>query len=76
MEQRIKIFGLIAIVGFIAGVIAALALKYFIPWLKENLPALGSITDYLIAGIIGAILAVILIAVWIRISENKDNYYR
>jgi uncharacterized membrane protein YedE/YeeE len=75
MDQRIKIFGVIALIGFIAGVIAALALKYFVPWLKEVLPSLSSITDYLIAGIVGAILAIILITIWVRIAGNKDRYY-
>jgi len=75
MDQRIKIFGIIAIIGFIAGVIAALALKYFIPWLKEASSSLSGIADYLIAGIVGAILAVVLIAVWVRITRKTDRYY-
>jgi uncharacterized membrane protein required for colicin V production len=75
MDHRIKIFGLIALVGFIAGVIAALALKYLVPWLRENLPSLRGATDYLIAGVAGAILAVVFIAIWVRISGNRDRYY-
>ncbi|MDR2708125.1 MAG: hypothetical protein LBB87_05220 [Nitrososphaerota archaeon] len=75
MDQRIKIFGIIAIIGFIAGIIASLALKHLVPWLREVLPSLSNFTDYLIAGIVGAILAVILIAVWVRISGKQDNYY-
>jgi len=75
MDQRIKIFGIIALIGFIAGIIASLTLKHLVPWLKEVLPTLSNLTDYLIAGIIGAILAVILIAIWVRISGKKDNYY-
>jgi hypothetical protein len=74
MDNRIKIFGLIALVGFISGIIAALAIKHLVPWLKDNLPSLSGATDYLIAGVAGAILAVIFIAVWIRLSGNKDRY--
>jgi chromate transport protein ChrA len=75
MDQRMKLFGAIALVGFVAGVIAALALKYFIPWLKEVLPSLSSLTEYIIAGVAGAILAVVLIAVWAYVTGSKDRYY-
>jgi len=75
MDQRIKLFGVIALVGFIAGVIAALALKYVIPWLKEVLPSLSDISEYLIAGVAGAILAVVLIAVWAYVTGSKDRQY-
>jgi uncharacterized membrane protein YedE/YeeE len=75
MDQRIKIFGVIALIGFIAGIIASLAIKHLVPWLKEVLPSLSNLTDYLITGIVGAILAVTLIAIWVRISGKKDNYY-
>jgi uncharacterized membrane protein required for colicin V production len=73
MDHRIKIFGLIALVGFIAGILAALTLKHLVPWLRENLPSLSGATDYIIAGVAGAILAVIFIAIWVRISGNRDN---
>ena len=75
MDQRMKIFGVIAAIGFIAGIIAMLAVKYIVPWLKEVLPSLSSLTDYLIAGIIGAVLAVVLIIVWIRIAGKRDSHY-
>ncbi|MDR0798058.1 MAG: hypothetical protein LBE70_05050 [Nitrososphaerota archaeon] len=75
MDQRIKIFGVIAIVGFIAGIIAMLALNHLVPWLKEVLPSLSSLTDYLLAGVLGAILAIVLIFVWVRITGKRDSHY-
>ncbi|MDR2699924.1 MAG: hypothetical protein LBC12_03830 [Nitrososphaerota archaeon] len=74
MDSRIKIFGVIALVGFIGGIIALLASNYLIPWLRENLPSLSGVTDYLIAGVAGAILAIIFIAIWVRITGNRDRY--
>ena len=75
MDSRMKMFGVIAFIGFIAGIIAALALKYLVPWLKEVLPSLSSLTEYIVAGVAGAILAVILIFVWAAVTGKKDRYY-
>jgi uncharacterized membrane protein YeaQ/YmgE (transglycosylase-associated protein family) len=75
MDQRIKLFGVIAIIGFIAGVIAALAIRYVPNWLRSIWPSLSGMTDFIVAGIVGAILAVVLIAVWALVSGKKDQYY-
>jgi glycerol uptake facilitator-like aquaporin len=75
MDQRIKLFGIIGIVGFIAGVLAALVYEYFIPWLKEVLPSFSDFTVYIVAGIAGAIIAVVLIFIWAAVSGKKDRYY-
>jgi H+/Cl- antiporter ClcA len=76
MDQRIKIFGVIAVIGFIAGIIAMLIIDKVIPWLKDALPSLSKVTPYLIAGIIGAALAVIFIIIWSRTTGNRDNNYK
>ncbi|MCL2287754.1 MAG: hypothetical protein FWC33_01025 [Candidatus Bathyarchaeota archaeon] len=73
MSSRIKTFGIIALLGFIAGIIAQLVINYFIPWLVESLPALSNITQYIGAGIAGAIIAIILIIIWAYLTGNKNN---
>jgi|GEM_PF-199226 len=75
MSSRIKTFGIIAILGFIAGIIAQLVVVYFIPWLVESLPALGNLTQYIGAGIAGAIIAIVLIVIWAYLTGNKNNKY-
>ena len=49
MGDRLKIFGIIAILGFMAGVIAQLAATYFIPWIISILPVLGGLTSFMIS---------------------------
>jgi len=73
MNNRIKTFGIIALLGFIAGIIAQLAIVYFVPWLVEALPSFSNITQYIGAGIAGAIIAIVLIVIWVYLTGNKNN---
>jgi membrane protein implicated in regulation of membrane protease activity len=73
MNSRLKTIGIIAILGFIAGIIALLITDHFIPWLIEAMPSLGSLPRYIGAGIAGAIIAIILIVVWAYLTGNKNN---
>ena len=41
MNDRLKIFGIVALLGFMAGVIAQVTAVYFIPWLIAVLPSLA-----------------------------------
>ena len=74
MNSRLRIFGLIALLGFVAGVIAQLTATYFIPWLINSLPALAGATTYLISGFAGACLTVVLVGAWAHMTGNKDPY--
>jgi hypothetical protein len=74
MTSRVKIFGVIAIVGFLAGVIAQIAATFFIPWFISVLPLLGSATSFLISGFAGAVLTVAIVSVWAYMTGKKDPY--
>jgi len=74
MNSRLKIFGIIALLGFFAGVIAQVTAVYFIPWLLAVLPLLGGITSFLISGFAGACLTVVLVSVWAYMTGKKDPY--
>jgi hypothetical protein len=74
MTSRLKIFGVIAIVGFLAGVIAQVAATYFIPWFINVLPLLGNATSFLISGFAGAVLTVAIVSVWAYMTGKKDPY--
>jgi cbb3-type cytochrome oxidase subunit 3 len=74
MNSRLKIFGVIALLGFFAGVIAQVTAVYFIPWLLAVLPLLGGITSFLISGFAGACLTVVLVSVWAYMTGKKDPY--
>ncbi|MGD6932692.1 MAG: hypothetical protein ACQCN5_00610 [Candidatus Bathyarchaeia archaeon] len=74
MSSRVKIFGLIALLGFVAGIIAQVAATYFVPWLVSVLPLLGGLTSFMVSGVAGAVLTVAIISVWAYMTGNKDSY--
>ncbi len=73
MGDRIKIFGIIALLGFMAGVIAQLAATYFIPWIISILPILGGLTSFMISGLAGACLTVALVGAWAYMTSNRNK---
>ncbi len=74
MNSRVKVFGIIALLGFLAGIIAQVTATVVIPWLVTVLPLLGGMTNYLISGVAGAILTVALVSVWAYMTGKKDPY--
>ncbi|MCL5876365.1 MAG: hypothetical protein M1540_00955 [Candidatus Bathyarchaeota archaeon] len=74
MNSRLKVFGVIALLGFVAGVIAQLTAAVVIPWLVTVLPLLGGATNYLISGFAGACLTVALVSVWAYMTGKKEHY--
>ncbi len=74
MNSRLKIFGVIAILGFMAGVIAQLTASVILPWLVTVLPLLGGATNYLISGFAGACLTVVLVSIWAYMTGKKEPY--
>jgi len=74
MGERLKIFGLVALLGFMAGVIAQLTADYVIPWLMTVIPALVQIR-FLVAGFAGAVLTLVLVSVWAHFTGNKEKSY-
>ena len=72
MGERIKIFLLVALLGFAAGVIAQLAADYAIPWLLTVMPELVQIR-FLVSGFAGACLTLALISVWAYIAGPPER---
>jgi len=70
MGERLKVFGLVAILGFVAGVIAQLTADYIIPWLLVVLPALVQIR-FLVSGFAGACLTLVLVSVWAYVTGSE-----
>ena len=74
MNSRLKIFGLIAFLGFVAGIIAQITAVYFIPWMVSVLPLLGEVTSFMIAGFAGAVLTVAIVGAWAYMTGKKEPY--
>jgi hypothetical protein len=73
MGERLRVFGIIALLGFMAGVIAQVTATYFIPWFLSVLPALGGLTSFMISGFAGACLTVALVTVWAYLTGSRDR---
>jgi hypothetical protein len=74
MNSRLKVFGLIALIGFVAGVLAQVTATYVIPWLALVLPSLATFSSFLVAGFAGAILTVAIVGIWAYATGRKDPY--
>ncbi len=72
MSDRLRVFGIVALLGFMAGVIAQVTATYVIPWLIAVLPLLGGLTSFMISGFAGAVLTVALVSVWAYLTGNRD----
>ncbi len=71
MGQRLKVFAFVAILGFIAGVIAELTIEYVVPALVAILPALFS--KYVLSGLAGAFLTLIVVSIWAYVTGPKET---
>ena len=72
MNDRVKVFGIVAVLGFMAGVIAQVTAEYVIPWLMVVLPALINI-KWVVSGFAGAALTMVLVGVWAYVTGNKQQ---
>ena len=70
MGDRLKVFGIVALLGFMAGVIAQLTADYVIPWLMTVLPALINI-KWVVSGLAGAGLTLVLITAWAYMTGKE-----
>jgi hypothetical protein len=72
LGERLKIFAIVALLGFMAGVIAQLAADYAIPALLRILPQLVQI-KFLVSGFAGACLTLVLISIWAYVSGPSET---
>jgi len=72
MNERFKVFGLVAILGFMAGIIAQLTADYVIPALLEILPQLVQLR-FLVSGFAGACLTLVLVSAWAYITGSTTE---
>jgi phage shock protein PspC (stress-responsive transcriptional regulator) len=70
MGDRLKVFGIVALLGFMAGVIAQLTADYVIPWLMTILPALINI-KWVVSGFAGACLTLVLVTAWAYMTRKE-----
>lgn len=72
MGERLKIFVFVAILGFVAGVVADLSATYVIPALATVLPAFLS-ARYMLSGFAGACLTLVLVSIWAYVTGTPER---
>lgn len=72
MSDRIRVFAIVALLGFMAGVIAQVTAEYIIPWLMAMLPALIQV-KWIVSGFAGAALTLVLVTVWAYVTGNRNR---
>jgi hypothetical protein len=67
MGDRIRIFLMFGLLGFVAGIVANFTAKYVIPWIMTLVfPAIG--LEWVLSGFAGAFLTVLLVTVWAYVT--------
>ncbi|MCW4005193.1 MAG: hypothetical protein NWF04_01135 [Candidatus Bathyarchaeota archaeon] len=72
MGERLKIFAVVALLGFIAGVVAQLFAEYAVPWIMTVLPGILE-AKFLLSGLAGSVLTVAMVSVWAYFSGTRDR---
>jgi hypothetical protein len=72
MGDRLKVFAIVALLGFAAGIIAQLTADYVIPTLLVVLPELVQIR-FVVSGFAGACLTLVLVSVWAYITGSQER---
>jgi hypothetical protein len=72
MGERLKIFALVALLGFIAGVVAQLTIDYVVPALIAVLPEIVQL-KFLVSGFAGACLTLVLVSIWAYITRPPER---
>jgi hypothetical protein len=72
MGERLKMFVFVAILGFVAGVVADLSATYVIPALATVLPAFLN-ARYMLSGFAGACLTLVLVSVWAYVTGHPER---
>ncbi|MEM0313652.1 MAG: hypothetical protein QW056_06865 [Candidatus Bathyarchaeia archaeon] len=72
MGERLKVFGIVALIGFIAGVIAQLTFDYVVPALIVLLPAILN-ARYILSGLAGAFLTLIVVSIWAYFTGSSEK---
>jgi len=68
MNNRLKILGIFALLGFIGGVFANLLYHTLWPWLLEVFPTMFH-AEWILSGIAGALITTCMVVIWVYLSE-------
>lgn len=72
MSERIKVLGMFAILGFVAGVVANFTYHYVLPVILAIFPEIFRV-EWILSGFVGALLTVSIMLVWAYASKTSER---
>jgi hypothetical protein len=71
LNDRIKILGIFAMLGFVGGVLANIGFHTVWPWLVANFPLIFS-AEWVISGMAGALITTFFVVIWVYLSRSSE----
>ena len=71
MNDRLKILGTFAVLGFVGGVLANVGFHTVWPWLAVNFPLIFS-AEWVISGMAGALITTFFVVIWVYLSQSSE----
>ena len=71
MNDRLKILGVFALLGFVGGVLANVAFHTVWPWLVANFSLIFA-SEMVISGIAGALITTCFVVIWVYLSQPRQ----
>jgi len=72
MSERIKVLGMFAILGFVAGVVANFTYHYVLPVIFAIFPEIFRV-EWILSGFAGALLTVSIMLLWAYASKSSER---
>jgi len=67
MNERLRILGIFALLGFLGGVLANVLYHTLWPWLLEVFPAIFT-AEWILSGIAGSLITTFVVVIWVYLS--------
>jgi cytochrome bd-type quinol oxidase subunit 1 len=67
MNERIKILGVFAMLGFVGGILANVLYHTMWPWLLTVFPTIFT-AEWVLSGIAGALITTFFVVIWVYLS--------
>ena len=71
MNDRVKILGIFALLGFVGGIVANVGFHTVWPWLAANFPLIFS-AEWMISGVAGALITTFFVVIWVYLSQSNE----
>jgi len=72
MNDRLKILGMFAVLGFIGVVLANVLYHTLWPWLLEVFPTVFT-AEWVLSGIAGALITTFMVVIWVYLSQPVEH---